>query len=114
MDLLNRYQQLCEVIYRLLSEENNLLKQEQVPHQHLLDTKRTLLSKLEFLTEQCKQVEQMGVEDKKQAQRLQQKLMKIFMLDRENEKMLLALQMKQNMHLSCKNASTTRFQDVHN
>ncbi|MDR0756054.1 MAG: hypothetical protein LBE99_04045 [Puniceicoccales bacterium] len=113
MDLLNRYQQLCEEIYLLLSQENNLLKQEQVPHRHLLHTKQTLLSKLEFLTEQCKQVEKAGIEDKKQAQRLQQKLMKIFMLDRENEKMLLALRMKQDMRLSCKNVPSTQFQDFH-
>ncbi|MDR2769615.1 MAG: hypothetical protein LBB19_03650 [Puniceicoccales bacterium] len=113
MDLLNRYQQLCEEIYLLLSQENNLLKQEQVPHQNLLNTKRTLLSKLEFFTEQCKQVEKAGVEDKKQAQRLQQKLMKIFMLDQENEKMLLALQMKQNIHLPPKDVSITQFQNLH-
>ncbi|MDR0646961.1 MAG: hypothetical protein LBF43_00800 [Puniceicoccales bacterium] len=113
MDLLNRYQQLCEEIYLLLSQENNLLKQEQVPDQNLLNTKRTLLSKLEFLTEQCKQVGQAGVEDKKQAQRLQQKLMKIFMLDRENEKMLLTLQLKQDTHLSYGNVSATPLQDLH-
>ncbi|MDR2397032.1 MAG: hypothetical protein LBD69_04230 [Puniceicoccales bacterium] len=113
MDLLNRYQQLCEEIYLLLSQENNLLKQEQVPHPHLLDTKRTLLSKLEFFTEQCKQVEKAGVEGKKQAQRLQQKLMKIFMLDRENEKMLLTLQMKQDTRLLYGNISTIPLQDSH-
>lgn len=98
MELLETYQALCEEAYHLTSQENALLKQTQLPSAEILAKKEQLLPELEKALEALKEVKSLSGKDKELAQQLQQKLMKIFILDRENEKLLLGLQMNKNLH----------------
>lgn len=96
MDLLDQYQQLCDSVYSLLSQESALLKKKQPTTKSILNEKKALLPKLEEALLKLKSVTKLSQEDKEKAQILQQKLMKIFLIDRENEKLLLELQVVDN------------------
>ena len=113
MDFLGQYQHLSDEIQLVLSQENNLLKQGQIPTKSLLECKRQLLRQLEPLTEQMEHVETLCLEDKKRAQKLQQRLMKLLILDRENEKMLLEVQMRQRASAMPENVSHHRLRSLY-
>lgn len=100
MEVLEQYQQLCEEVQSILIQESTLLKQKQLPSAELLQKKADLLPRLDAASQALKSVEKLSKEDKKFVQKIQQKLMKIFLLDRENEKLLLALQVPQQLMTS--------------
>lgn len=97
MELLEDYQHLCETVQDLLIQESMSLKQGELPSADLLQKKADLLPQLEAGIQALKTVDKLLPEDKKVAQKIQQKIMKMLMLDQENEKMLLALQMSQQL-----------------
>lgn len=103
MELLERYQQLCETVQGLLIQESTILKQGQLPPTSLLQSKADLLPQLDLALDSLKSVEKLPPEDKKVAQKIQQKLMKMLILDKENEKLLLSLQMSQQLSANPQN-----------
>jgi hypothetical protein len=97
MDLLEGYQRLCETVQGLLIQESTSLKQGALPSVDLLQKKADLLPQLDSGIQSLKSIDKLLPEDKKIVQKIQQKIMKMLMLDQENEKMLLALQMSQQL-----------------
>jgi hypothetical protein len=85
---------LCDDVLALIMEENRILRSTGAPPQEdFLDRKRTLLPRLDKSVEEIKAVRESGVPIGDTARHsievAQNKLMKIFMLDRENEQLLL-------------------------
>ena len=97
MELLEGYQRLCETVQNLLIQESTVLKQGELPSAELLQKKADLLPQLEAGAQALKGVDKLLPEDKKVVQKIQQKIMKMLMLDQENEKLLLALQMSHQL-----------------
>ena len=97
MELLEGYQRLCETVQNLLIQESTVLKQGELPSTELLQQKADLLPQLESGVQALKTVDKLLPEDKKVVQKLQQKIMKMLILDQENEKLLLSLQMSQQL-----------------
>ena len=97
MELLEGYQRLCETVQSLLIQESTALKQGELPSAELLQKKANLLPQLEEGVQALKTVDKLLPEDKKIVQKIQQKIMKMLMLDQENEKLLLSLQMSQQL-----------------
>ena len=97
MELLEGYQRLCETVQNLLIQESTALKQGELPSTELLQQKADLLPQLEAGVQALKTVDKLLPEDKKIVQKIQQKIMKMLMLDQENEKLLLSLQMSQQL-----------------
>ena len=97
MELLEGYQRLCETVQSLLIQESTALKQGELPSTELLQKKADLLPQLEAGVQALKSVDKLLPEDKKIVQKIQQKIMKMLILDQENEKLLLALQMSQQL-----------------
>ena len=97
MELLEGYQRLCETVQNLLIQESTALKQGELPSAELLQQKADLLPQLEEGVQALKTVDKLLPEDKKIVQKIQQKIMKMLMLDQENEKLLLSLQMSQQL-----------------
>ena len=97
MELLEDYQRLCETVQNLLIQESTALKQGELPSTELLQQKADLLPQLEAGIQALKSVDKLLPEDKKIVQKIQQKIMKMLMLDQENEKLLLSLQMTQQL-----------------
>ena len=97
MELLDGYQRLCETVQNLLIQESTALKQGELPSTELLQKKADLLTQLEAGVQALKSVDKLLPEDKKIVQKIQQKIMKMLMLDQENEKLLLSLQMSQQL-----------------
>ena len=97
MELLEGYQRLCETVQNLLIQESTALKQGELPSTELLQKKADLLPQLEAGVQALKSVDKLLPEDKKIVQKIQQKIMKMLMLDQENEKMLLSLQISQQL-----------------
>ncbi len=95
MECLELYQALCESAQDLISKENAVLKQGQMPSRDLLEAKSNLIPQLDSALQALKSTEKLSSADKKIAQKIQQKLMKILLQDKENEKLLLALQVPQ-------------------
>lgn len=100
MELLEGYQRLCETVQNLLIQESTALKQGELPSAELLQQKADLLPQLEEGVQALKTVDKLLPEDKKIVQKIQQKIMKMLMLDQENEKLLLSLQMSQQLSSS--------------
>lgn len=100
MELLEQYQQLCEEVQQLLMEESSMLKGGHLPSTELLQKKAEVLPQLDSVLNTLKSVEKLPEEDKKLAQKIQQKLMKMLLLDKENEKLLLSLQVSKQMDSS--------------
>lgn len=97
MELLEGYQRLCETVQNLLIQESTALKQGELPSTELLQQKADLLPQLEAGVQALKGIDKLLPEDKKIVQKIQQKIMKMLMLDQENEKLLLSLQMSQQL-----------------
>ena len=85
---------LCDDVLALIMEENRMLRSTGAPPQEdFLARKRTLLPRLDKSVEALRLVRESGAPIGDTARRsievAQNKLMKIFMLDRENEQLLL-------------------------
>lgn len=92
--VLDEHLNLCQQAEDLISEENRLLHDNPKElSQSLVERKQQLLNMLSKSVEQLKQLRQHAQlwEPKLQAtiQKCQKKLMKIFLLDRENERLIL-------------------------
>lgn len=92
MDLFEQYNQLCDKIYDSLIQENSLLKKGNPPTDHILQSKKNMLSELDPIISELKKITSLNHSQVDVANKIKQKLMKIFMLDKENEKLLLELQ----------------------
>lgn len=95
--ILEEYQILCDEVYSLYLKENGILKESKAPEMELVQQKKKLLERLEAVLAQLKKLNTEGHGKASPliqniVQQLQQKLMKIFLVDRENEKLLLELQ----------------------
>jgi len=85
---------LCDEVLALTMEENRILRSTgAAPQEDFLARKRLLLPRLDKSVESLKSVRELGARlsdgARRQVEVAQNKLMKIFMLDRENEQLLL-------------------------
>jgi hypothetical protein len=85
---------LCDEAFSILMEENRILRATgQPPAEAFLKKKRALLPKLDTSIESLKQLREngpsAGENTRNRILEAQKKLMKIFLLDRENEQLLL-------------------------
>jgi hypothetical protein len=85
---------LCDEVLALIMEENRILRNTgAAPQEDFLSRKRLLLPRLDKSVESLKAVRESGMRlsdgAKRQVEAAQNKLMKIFMIDRENEQLLL-------------------------
>lgn len=99
-DTLRFHIELCEKCYTLLQSENAHLKHEQSPPSaELLEQKKQLLEQLENSNQKLKTINESSTHltatQKQLAQDAQKKIMKIFLLDRENEQLLLKFSVTQ-------------------
>lgn len=92
MDLFDKYDTLCDRIFEVLVQENSLLKKGNPPTSNILDSKKNLLSELDPIVEKLKAINAISERDADITDKIKQKLMKIFIIDKENEKLLLELQ----------------------
>ncbi len=93
-DALKRHIELCDEAYALMLEENAHLKHHNAsPEAPFLDRKKQLLAALEASVADLRAANEAPVRGNPRvralAQAAQKKLMKIFLLDRENEQLLL-------------------------
>ena len=93
-DVIRRHIALCDDALALILEENRILRSTGAPpEEDFLGRKRTLLPRLEESLERLRIVREedkpLGETARRQIESAQKKLMKIFMLDRENEQLLL-------------------------
>lgn len=90
---LKAFDALCDEVQVILLEEHKWFKRSHsVPDDAFLNKKRALLEKLKIAEKDLKDClcEAKTDQTRRLAQAVQQKLMKIIMLDRENEQLLLA------------------------
>jgi hypothetical protein len=85
---------LCDEVLALAMEENRILRNTgAAPQEDFLSRKRLLLPRLDKSVEALRAVRESGARlsdgARRQVEVAQNKLMKIFMLDRENEQLLL-------------------------
>lgn len=86
--------ELCEEAHSLMLEENRVIRETGAPpDESFLKRKEALLPRLETSLQRIKSIRQEGAAISEpariQIEAAQKKLMKIFMLDRENEQLLL-------------------------
>ncbi|MBN2068970.1 MAG: hypothetical protein JW739_04970 [Opitutales bacterium] len=96
--IIRRHLDLCDQVYTVLNEENRILRGTgQVPEAAFLERKRALLPQLTESVDELKQLRasepHLGPILKDLVESAQKKLMKIFLLDRENEQLLLKASM---------------------
>jgi len=101
-ETLRKHLELCESCYTLLQEENSFLKHEKKPTSPaLLEKKKALLESLEISNRKLKQINEQNTplppKQKCLAQDAQKKIMKIFLIDRENEQLLLKYSFNQSI-----------------
>jgi hypothetical protein len=85
---------LCDEVMALIMEENRILRSTgAAPQEDFLARKRSLLPRLDKSVEQLRIIREGGTKlsdgARRQVETAQNKLMKIFMIDRENEQLLL-------------------------
>ena len=95
-DTLQVHLENCEIAYAILLEENSILKREgKPPSEEFLQKKRNLLPQLDESLSALKNLRETGpirgAQNRKLIDDTQKKLMKIFLLDRENEQLLLKM-----------------------
>lgn len=101
-ETLRKHLELCQACYALLQKENSFLKNENKPtSRELLEDKKALLASLENSNKQLQLINEQKLPltqtQKKLAQDAQKKIMKIFLMDRENEQLLLKYSMHQTV-----------------
>lgn len=107
-EILQNHVDLCDKVYQLMLEENNILKRtNQHPDEAFIERKRSLLPMLDASLENLKSVRTNPAIDnelnQERIQSAQKKLMKIFYLTRENEQLLL----KTTVNLKMSSAQST-------
>lgn len=116
---LRKHLELCESCYALLQQENSFLKHEKkTTSPELLERKKILLANLDRSNNQLRHINEQGPPlsqtQKKLAQDAQNKIMKIFLIDRENEQLLLKYSMTQKVAPSTSTPSPTNPSQVKN
>ncbi len=117
-EILKRQLDLCEKLYSVLLEENSFLKREgRLPDEDILEKKRDFLPRLDDSLKALKGLEKepskLDLGERRVIQVTQKKLMKIFLLDRENEKLLLKAAVPVKVSNPRKNAPADRFGAVY-
>lgn len=97
-EVIRRHIALCDDALALMLEENRILRNTgNPPDEPFLDRKRSILPRLDESLERLKLIREqdkpLGELARKQIEAAQKKLMKIFLLDRENEQLLLKVTM---------------------
>lgn len=91
-DILSEHLELCEATYLLISEENQSLKSEGRLSRDFIERKQEHLTRLDRSLEALKRLNSAPYgktqETNKLIDRAQKRLMQIFLLDRENERLL--------------------------
>ncbi len=93
-EVIRRHIALCDDAHALILEENRLLRSTgRPPEEDFLERKRTLLPRLDESLERLRVIREsgqpLGETARRQIESAQKKLLKIFMIDRENEQLLL-------------------------
>ena len=93
-DVIRSHIDLCDEVMAVVMEENRILRSTgAAPQEDFIARKRTLLPRLDESLERLRIVResevQLGEGARKSIEVAQNKLMKIFMIDRENEQLLL-------------------------
>lgn len=100
--ILRNHLELCEQCYAILQEENAFLKHQKMPTpEYLLTRKQDLLGDLEMSNQALKQMNRsspLSSSCKAMAQSAQKKIMKILLLDRENEQLLLKFSVRSQLY----------------
>ncbi len=109
----------CEIAYSLLLEENSILMREgKPPSEEFLKKKRNLLPQLDESLTALKDLRETGPVRGAQNQKLiedtQKKLMKIFLLDRENEQLLLKMSISLRPHSKEMKISPAQLRNAYN
>jgi len=92
--LIKRHNDLCDEVHQVLHEENRILRSTgKPPDETFLEKKRNLLPLLDESVEALKKLRSAGEPKTSRGRELvesgQKKMMKLFLLDRENEQLLL-------------------------
>lgn len=90
--LIEQHLDTCDAVYRVIAEENRLLKIEQtIPGPRLLEKKKVLLGRLDDSLAQLRvwEPESSTSPDARLVERLRSRILQILHLDRENEQLLL-------------------------
>lgn len=117
--ILTKHLKLCEEAYTLMLQENQWLRSNaSTPEQPILNDKKSLLDALRESTQNLRSLNS----EKQQpldpaatdvAKKAQNMLLKIFMLDRENEQLLLRATLKEQNRLKNKIPSTKELKSVY-
>lgn len=98
-EVFQRHGKLCTQVLDLLQQENHYLREQQAPSAEVVEAKQRLLPQLAESLESIKAVqlrpEERTNQLRTQKQKLEQQLMRIFLLDKENEKLLLEVSQQQ-------------------
>ncbi|KAF0095863.1 MAG: hypothetical protein E1N59_639 [Puniceicoccaceae bacterium 5H] len=98
-EVFQRHGELCTQVLDLLQQENHYLREQQAPSAEVVEAKQRLLPQLAESLESIKAVqlrpEERTNQLRTQKQKLEQQLMRIFLLDKENEKLLLEVSQQQ-------------------
>lgn len=97
-EVIRRHITLCDDALALMLEENRTLRNTgNPPEESFLERKRSILPRLDESLERLKSLREqgnpVGEQARRQIEAAQNKLMKIFLLDRENEQLLLKVTM---------------------
>lgn len=90
--VIERHLETCDAVYRVVAEENRLLKVEQsVPGPRLMEKKRALLEALDDSLADLRlwDPDESPAPDARMVERLRSRILQILHLDRENEQLLL-------------------------
>jgi hypothetical protein len=97
-EVIRAHAQLCDEVMAVIMEENRILRSTgNVPDVAFVERKKALLPRLDESLERLRLVREeggpLGESARRQVEVAQNKLMKIFMIDRENEQLLLKVTM---------------------
>ncbi len=94
--ILEKHLETCDDVFRIIAEENRLLKvEQQIPGPRLLERKRVLLAELDegLSILRLWDPDKQNPPDSHTVERLRSRILQILHLDRENEQLLLRYSM---------------------
>lgn len=116
--VLTKHLKLCEEAYDLMLQENQWLKTEKtIPQDSIISRKRNLLDALKESNRDLNTLRKEGISgdaDNDLAKKAQNMLLKIFMLDRENEQLLLRTTLKEQNLMKGSMPSTKQLKATYN
>lgn len=116
-EILDRHAELVETIHALLQQENQYLRDHREPSAEVVATKQRLLPELQASLEAIKTLqlrpEERTNQLRQQKQKLEQQLMRLFLLDRENEKLLLEAAQTRTPRVAPRRASLNDIQKAY-